>query len=61
MNSDLDPQTQPTNPCPPSRSNTSARALETEEGLDALLLACSQQHEQELHTHALFLACRQTF
>ena len=57
MNSDLVRQTQPSTP-PPS---TSACVLETEEGLDALFLACSQQYEHKLDTDALFLACSQQF
>ena len=57
VNSNLVQLTQPTT-LPP---NTSAHTHETEEGLDALLVACSQQYKQELETDALFLACRQQF
>lgn len=57
VNSNLVQLTQPTT-LPPNRS---AHTHETEEGLDALLVACSQQYKQELETDALFLACRQQF
>ena len=43
-------QPRSTNPAQDPTPSTSAHALEKEEGLDALFLACSQQFEQELKT-----------